>query len=165
MLINNCSFLKKYFKEWKSCKKPQISYKNIFDFFLKFVNDEICISLIIKLLKLKINIMKNLFLTCAMFLAFGSAVAIAQEIPRKSTTTSDTIGKQKSTKGTKKKSSTHQSGTTHDKQRTDGTNKTRTTDPATTNPARTNSGTTNPATTNPTTTTPRRDSIGGTSRP
>lgn len=96
--------------------------------------------------------MKNLFLTCAMFLVFGSAVAIAQEVPRKSTTTSDTIGK-KTTKGTKKNSSTYKTDASHDKHRTDKTNKTKTTDPTTTNPS----------TTNPTTTT-RRDST-GTTRP
>jgi hypothetical protein len=92
--------------------------------------------------------MKNLFLTCAMFLVFGSAVAIAQEVPRKSTTTSDTIGKKKTTKGTKKNSSTYKTDTIHNKHRTDKTNKTKTTNPTTTNP----------------TTTTRRDSI-GTTRP
>lgn len=53
--------------------------------------------------------MKNLFLTCAMFLTFGTAVAVAQEVPR-NTTQTDTITKKKSTKTTKH-SSPHKTDT------------------------------------------------------
>lgn len=95
--------------------------------------------------KLKINIMKNLFLTGAMFMVFGSAVAIAQETPRKTnkmkSTTSDTISKKRSTRESNRSSSTYQSDTLQ-KQRTDRTNRS--------------------TTTNPTTSPTRRDSIGNT---
>jgi len=59
--------------------------------------------------------MKNLFLSCAMLMIFGTAVAVAEETPKKTTQKTDTITKKKSTKGTKH-SSTHKTDTVNKQQ-------------------------------------------------